>query len=67
MATSDGFWYHTRVQFDHTDAQGRGEAWLAVEGHAPGTFKFLPDRLVSHTLIARVDHRDESDVGGPLH
>ena len=23
MATSDGFWYHTRVQFDHTDAQGR--------------------------------------------
>src|SRR5712692_9718307 len=24
MATPEGFWYHTRVQFDHTDAQGRG-------------------------------------------
>jgi hypothetical protein len=23
MATPEGFWYHTRVQFDHTDAQGR--------------------------------------------
>ena len=23
MATLEGFWYHTRVQFDHTDAQGR--------------------------------------------
>ena len=23
MATPAGFWYHTRVQFDHTDAQGR--------------------------------------------
>ena len=23
MATPVGFWYHTRVQFDHTDAQGR--------------------------------------------
>ena len=23
MANPEGFWYHTRVQFDHTDAQGR--------------------------------------------
>lgn len=23
MAIPAGFWYHTRVQFDHTDAQGR--------------------------------------------
>ena len=23
MATPEGFWYDTRVQFDHTDAQGR--------------------------------------------
>ena len=23
MATPEGFWYHTRVQFEHTDAQGR--------------------------------------------
>jgi acyl-CoA thioester hydrolase len=23
MATPEGFWYHTRVQFDYTDAQGR--------------------------------------------
>ena len=23
MTTPEGFWYHTRVQFDHTDAQGR--------------------------------------------
>src|SRR5262245_49296163 len=23
MTDAEGFWYHTRVQFDHTDAQGR--------------------------------------------